>query len=305
MSTSTAPTLLDDQSSISAVSWGAILAGATAAAALSLILFVLGSGLGLSLVSPWSRDGAGPVAMGLSTILWVTFTQLAASGMGGYLAGRLRTRWTASNSDEVYFRDTAHGFLSWAIASLVTATLLVSVTSSIIGGGVKATALTAGSAAAMTAAVSPPSTPGVQGDALGYSIDTLFRRDSPTSDPKSSTGNSDQANSWDPAKTSPEVTRIFLNAVRTGTVPSEDTSYVGRLVAQRTGLTQSDAEQRVTSTFERMQTQLRTAEKEARETADKARKASVYAALWLFISLLAGAFLASLAATFGGRLRDL
>jgi hypothetical protein len=39
----------------------------------------------------------------------------------------------------------------------------------------------------------------------------------------------------------------------------------------------------------------------AKEAADKARKASVYAALWLFVSLLVGAFVAGVAATFGGR----
>ena len=76
---------------VSGVSWGAILAGAAAAAALSLILLILGTGLGLSSVSPWAGQGASAIAFGLTTIAWLTFTQLAASGMGGYLAGRLRT----------------------------------------------------------------------------------------------------------------------------------------------------------------------------------------------------------------------
>ena len=108
----------------SAASWGSITAGAAAAAALSLILLVLGVGLGLSSVSPWARDGISATSFGVSTILWLTLTQLLASAMGGYLAGRLRTRWTEVHSDEVYFRDTAHGFLAWAVASLVTAALL-------------------------------------------------------------------------------------------------------------------------------------------------------------------------------------
>ena len=113
--------------SASAVSWGAIFAGAAAAAALSLILLILGTGLGLSSVSPWAQNGISATAFGVSTILWVTMTQVVASGMGGYLAGRLRTKWTSTHADEVYFRDTAHGFLSWAIASLATAALLGSV----------------------------------------------------------------------------------------------------------------------------------------------------------------------------------
>ena len=93
----------------SAVSWAAIFAGAAGAAALSLILLILGTGLGLSSVSPWADRGASASTFGVSTIVWITFTQLAASGMGGYLAGRLRTRWASTHTDEVYFRDTAHG----------------------------------------------------------------------------------------------------------------------------------------------------------------------------------------------------
>jgi hypothetical protein len=93
-----------DPQGASAVSWGAILAGAAAAAALSLILLLLGTGLGLSSASPWANQGAGATTLGVSTILWLTFTQLVASGMGGYLAGRLRTRWISVHTDEVYFR---------------------------------------------------------------------------------------------------------------------------------------------------------------------------------------------------------
>ena len=101
-----------------AVSWGAIVAGAAAAAALSLILLILGVGLGLSSVSPWASDGVGATTFGVTTILWLTLTQSLALAMGGYLAGRLRTKWTGVHTDEVYFRDTAHGFLAWAGASM-------------------------------------------------------------------------------------------------------------------------------------------------------------------------------------------
>lgn len=135
------------QSNTSAVSWGAIVAGAAAAAALSLILLILGTGLGLSSVSPWAHSGISAKTFGVSTILWVTATQLIASGMGGYLAGRLRTKWVAVHTDEVYFRDTAHGFLAWAVASLVTAALLTSVIGSIISGGIQAGASVAGGVA--------------------------------------------------------------------------------------------------------------------------------------------------------------
>jgi len=90
-----------------------------------------------------------------------------------------------------------------------------------------------------------------------------------------------------------------------GQLPNEDVQYVGRVIAQRTDLSQQQAEQRVREVFMKMQTTLNDAETKAKEAADEARKASAYAALWLFISLLAGAFVASWMATFGGRQRDL
>src|SRR6185295_9644673 len=121
-------------SSASAVSWGAIFAGAAAAAALSLILLLLGTGLGLSSLSPWSNEGASGKTLGIGTVLWVTFMQLAASVLGGYLAGRLRTKWVDLQVDEVVFRDTSHGFLAWAVATLFTAALLTSTVTSIVSG---------------------------------------------------------------------------------------------------------------------------------------------------------------------------
>jgi hypothetical protein len=122
----------------SAVSWAAIFAGATGAAALALLLLILGAGLGFSTVSSWAMDSSSIIRIGFAAIVWLIFTQLAASGMGGYLAGRLRTRWVAVHTDEVYFRDTAHGFLTWAVASLLTVMVLTSVLGSILGtaGGI-------------------------------------------------------------------------------------------------------------------------------------------------------------------------
>ena len=299
----------------SAVSWGAILAGAAAAAALSLILLILGTGLGLSAMSPWAQAGATAATLGVSTIVWITLTQLLASGMGGYLAGRLRTKWVAVHTDEVFFRDTAHGFLAWAVASLATAALLTSVIGGIVGGGVQAgasvangaataatAALTAGAAGA--AAVGPEAMRSDSGSGpMNYFVDSLFRKDAAAgaTTPAAAGGAVDQGQSTPTS----EVARILLNSVRSGALPAEDLRYVGQVVAQRTGLSQADAEKRVNDTYTRVQTKLRDAETAARDAADKARKASAYAALWLFVSLLIGAFVASLAATFGGRQRDL
>lgn len=291
------------------VSWSAIFAGAAAAAALSLILLILGTGLGLSSVSPWANDGISATTFGVSTILWVTFTQIAAAGMGGYLAGRLRTKWVAVHTDEVYFRDTAHGFLAWAIASLATAALLTSVIGSIVGAGVQAGAAV-GAGVVNAAATTGAAKSDIGANPMGYFVDALFRKDRtaaaasmPVGTPAAGVAFAESASDPSPA-IAPEVARIYATSLRTGALPADDVRYVGQLVAQRTGLSQPDAEKRVTDSFNRVQSMVRESEIAAKNAADKARKASAYSALWLFISLLIGAFVASLAATIGGRRRD-
>ena len=289
----------------SAVSWGAIIAGATAAAALSLILLMLGIGLGLSSVSPWVGQGASATSFGVSTIVWVTFTQIAAAGMGGYLAGRLRTRWANTHIDEVYFRDTAHGFLAWALATVVTAAMLTSAIGSIVSGGAQAAATVTGGAAKAAASVAPAVADAAKQEgsdsAQGYFVDFLFRKD-PSG---AGTVVAPAATTPDDGKSVFEVGRIIANAVSTGTLAVDDTKYVGQMVSQRTGMPQAEAEKKVSDTFARIQAKAKETETAAREAADKARKASAYSALWLFVSLLIGAFCASLAGTYGGRRRDL
>lgn len=289
----------------SAVSWGAIFAGAAGAAALSLILLILGTGLGLSAISPWASDGIEAKTLGISGILWITLTSIVASGLGGYIAGRLRTKWASTLGDEVYFRDTAHGFLAWAIATLLTASLLTSTVSTVIGGSVKAGAAIAGGAAGsagVAAAVAGANADkeggslGQENESTGYFIDSLFRK-SPTAAPAPET-NANRV----PAK---EVARIFANALRTNALPPADAQYLGQVVAAHTGLSQQEAEARVKDTYNLWQQKLHEAEAAAKQAADDARKSTAYISLWLFVSLLAGAFTASWLATFGGRQRDL
>jgi hypothetical protein len=299
---------------ISAVSWGAIFAGAAAAAALSLILLVLGTGLGLSVVSPWAQKGVSATTWGVTTILWITLTSLIASGIGGYIAGRLRSRWIATHSDEVYFRDTAHGFLAWAIATLITAALLTSVVSTIVSGAVQTGASVAGSAiagtaaAAATTAASTSEDPKADSDeSLSYFLDFLFRKSSnpaaPT--PAPDTTNPEISNPETSAAATAETARIFLIALAEAKLPAAYLTSSGELLSQRVGISQQDAENRITATFTTVQTKLREAEIATRAAADKARKTTAYGSLWLFISLLIGAFVASVTAIYGGRQRDL
>ncbi|MBH1444651.1 hypothetical protein J0L38_03880 [Stenotrophomonas maltophilia] len=324
----------------SAVSWGAIFAGAAAAAALSLILLILGVGLGLSSVSPWSFEGVSKETFGWSSIAWLTFTALAASGLGGYLAGRLRTKWTQIHGDETYFRDTAHGFVSWAVATLLTAGLLTSAIGGVLGAGAKVAGATAGAAAstagvaaagaASTAAAAP------EGD-LNYWVDSLFRSttsagpsapaalppgapmdpNAPPPPPAASVGPRD-ARMGPPPRPMPgngpmgdrrevraEVNRIIVNSLQGDGLDPADTQYLSQLIARETGMSQAEAQARVIDVQTRMRAALEKAKSTAKQAADDARKAAAYAALWLFITLLIGAFFASLSATWGGRRRDL
>ncbi|HDS1553889.1 membrane protein [Stenotrophomonas maltophilia] len=308
----------------SAVSWGAIFAGATAAAALSLILLILGVGLGLSSVSPWSFEGVSKETFGWSSIIWLTFTALAASGLGGYLAGRLRTKWTQIHGDETYFRDTAHGFVSWAVATLLTAGLLTSAIGGVLGAGAKVAGAAAGAAAstASVAAAGAGSTAAAapEGD-LNYWVDSLFRSTTsagPTGPAAPPPGAPMDPNAAPPPRPMPgngpmgdrrevraEVNRIIVNSLQGDGLDPADTQYLAQLIARETGMSPAEAQARVTDVQTRMRAALEKARNTAKQAADDARKATAYAALWLFITLLIGAFFASLSATWGGRRRDL
>ena len=298
------PSNAESVGSASAVSWGAIFAGATVAAAASLVLVSLGTGLGMAAISPWASRGVRASTFGLSSIVWVVVTQLWASALGGYLAGRLRTRWAAVHSDEVYFRDTAHGLLSWALATLVTAALLLTAAASVVGAATQASATLASTAAVAGTTAANAGRGATDGTGpMAYLVDSLFRKDPAMSTPATVTdiGSADAARLPLPL---PEVTRIFVNASGAASLPAQDARYLGQLVSQRTGLQQTDAERRVNDSYAALQASIRNGKAAAAEAADRARKAGVQASLWLFIALLSGAFAASYTATLGGRVRD-
>ena len=264
---------IDNEARTSGVSWAAVIAGAFAAAALSLILLALGAGLGFSSVSIWSNVGTSAATIGMATVLWLIVMQIISSSMGGYLAGRLRTKWANIHTDEVYFRDTAHGFLAWAVALVITAAFLASAATSMAGSAASSSAPGTG----LTTSVKPQ----VQEmDPDEYFVDMLFRSDSAKPD----------AND---ALVRAEGGRILANALRQKEIPTADKNYLSQLVATRTGLTNADAERRVSDVFT-----------SAQQGAETTRKAVAHSLLWAFLALLIGAFCASLSATIGGRQRD-
>lgn len=253
------------ESSASGVSWAAVIGGAFVTAALTLIMLALGAGAGLSSLSPWSAAGASASAVKTGALIWITITEITSAGLGGYLAGRLRTKWTGVHTDEVHFRDTAHGFLVWAVALVVSGALLTTAAGAMVGAASRSTS----EARSEDARATPND----------YFVDTLFRSSQPL-----------PANA---AVVREEVSVIFVHSLAQRELSDSDKNFLADQVAAATGVNRGDAEQRVTDTFQ-----------QAQQAADAARKAAAHGLYWLFVASLIGAFCASYAALMGGRQRD-
>ena len=277
--TTPSATVVDIQNS--GVSWPAIAAGAIGAAALSLVLASLGAGLGLSVISPWPDSGLSTTTFKVGAGIYLCCTAVMASAVGGYLAARLRTKWVGIHTNEVFFRDTAHGFLAWAFATVLLASVLGAATSHIASG------VLAGTAAGQAAQTNNP------GQVF---VDRLFRTDGGATPAAGSQSSAGEQTATSPSlnATRAEVLRLWMASFRdSGDLSADDRAYVARLVAARTGLSQPEAERRVTDVVA-----------DAKASADRIRRSTAQFSFWLTASLLLGAFAASLAAVEGGQLRD-
>ncbi|MDK4733895.1 hypothetical protein [Rhizobium sp. CNPSo 3490] len=280
------------ESSKSAMTWGPIFGGAAAAIGVTLILLLLGSGLGLTMVSPWSGQSSSLGTLGITAAIWLVLVQWLSSALGGYVTGRLRTKWAAVHTDEVFFRDTAHGFLSWALATIFVAGFLASSLTSLAGAGAQAVGSAAqavGSTAAAAGTAAATSSTSPLDLSTAYFTDALLRPDQARA----------AATSNDAAATS-EVSRILLKGAAEGQVPDEDKAYLATIVSARTGLSEADARARVDAVLKRIDD----AKAATQKAADEARKAASTTALLGSLSLLVGAFIAAAAAALGGSQRD-
>ena len=332
------------ESRFSGVSWGAIVAGGVAAAAMAMILMTLGAGLGLIAISPWRGEGVSAGTIGIGVIVWSIIVEIAAFGIGGYLAGRLRTKWANLHGDEVFFRDTAHGLVTWALGTLVFVGLSASIAGYIARGTAEAglaagAAAAGGGAAMMSAGPGSNATDGVmaggptagpaggpaglrpRGNPMDYYIDLLFRPaagntagsngtatpPATTTQPAMGQAMNGQPGNADLGPERAEIARIVAASFKDGqiTLSAPDRTYIAQLVAQRTGLSQADAEKRVDDTVAQAKATIDDLTAKAKQAADNARKAGAGLALWSFVAMLIGAFTASYAATLGGRHRDL
>lgn len=272
-----------------ATSWGAIVAGAVAATALSLVLMLLGSGLGLTVVSPWSFAGASATTFAVSTAIWLIVTQWVSAGLGGYVAGRLRSRWTSVTADEVFFRDTAHGFVAWALSILIVASVLGSA-AAVTGTALRAAAVGGTTATAYRVEADRPMGPDRTAmDEMAYLVDRLLRVPAPPGIGAPTTA----------AEARAETQRILATGLD-GQIADGDRTYLVTLVANRAGISADEAQLRVAATIAHMEA----AKLEAQKTAESARKVAATTAIVGALALLIGAFIAGVAAAIGGRLRD-
>jgi hypothetical protein len=275
---------------MSSVAWSAIFAGAVVTVAASLALLLLGSGLGLTVLSPWSIGTLSVSTFAVSTAIWLIVVQWISSALGGYLTGRLRTRWAGVHSDEVFFRDTAHGLLTWSLATVIAAAALGSAVSSIVSGGEKTVA-----AMTSTASGSGVGNSGAPALPVAYFVDLMFR---PSPGAPSASGSATAIG--DRSATLAEASRILLTDLATGPTPQADRDYLAQLVASHTMRPLPDAQQRVNDVLK----QIDQAESKTKEAADVARKAGVTTSLLMVLALVIGAFIASVSSALGGRLRD-
>jgi len=260
----------------SAVSWAAILAGAVVAAATSLILVLVAAGMGLASVSPWSGSGASGTPILVMTAIALLIIQWLSAGVGGYVTGRLRTKWVGTHTHEVFFRDTAHGFIAWAVATLLVTSTLASGASALLGAGAHASGVAVGTLAANAASA------GAINNIRPYDLDVLFRTSAGMEAKSGATG------------ARKETGHILARGLVTGDVPAADRTYLAQLIAAQTGASDADAHRRVDDGI----TQMKVA-------ADAARRSSEMTTILTALAMVVGAFIACVSAALGGRVRDM
>ncbi len=296
------------------VEWGAIIAGAVMATAISGLLFSFGSAIGLSLTSAEPGQGMSGTFFLLAITLWVVWVQVSSFFAGGYLAGRMRRRVGDGVPSEVETRDGAHGLMVWALGVVIGGVLLAGAAAGTLRVGAE-TAATIGSGAAAGAGLAAGGAASQMrgaADPTAYVVDSLFRPGAPAAAGGTDTAlASDAASDNDRGNAMPrnwqarqEVMRILVTGAAQGAVPAEDKAYIARLVAERTGMPQADAEKRVNDVLARAEATAEAAEQKVRDAAQKARKGGMLLAFIAVAAMLVSGAAAWWAAKLGGKHRD-
>jgi hypothetical protein len=259
--------------------WGPIVAGALLAAAISFVLLTFGAAIGLSATSPWPNSGMSAKVIAGVAVFWTLAQQIGAFMAGGYIAGRMRTRWNDAPQDEVDFRDGLHGALVWAVGIVIGAALIMSTASAVARTG----AQVAGQAAVTVA--------GSNVNPMDTALDTLLRPAAPPAPPAGQAARPGQQVATEAPRAT--IGRILAASVAEGNLSTENRTYLVQLVSQQTGLPQQEVETRVNN-----------AVTATREAADKARRAAVATGLVTAVSLIISFAAAWWAALKGGQHRD-
>jgi hypothetical protein len=278
---------LVDRTKTSYIEWSAIIAGAVLAAATSFVLLTFGTAIGLSVTSPWPGSGLSTQAVTALAAFWTLVQQIGAFMAGGYVAGRMRSRWN-EDREEADFRDGLHGGMVWAVGVAIGALLAASA----VGATARTGAEVAGQAGAFSS------------DPMGSAIDALLRpaqlaqiAPAAKAEPSPPAGTPLPPR---PASSQPspeiqraEIARLLTTAATTRDMPPQDRTYLAQLVAQRTGLSPQEADRRIADAI--------TA---AREATDKARRTAILAGLVTALALVISFAAAWWAAIQGGNQRD-
>lgn len=263
----------------SAVDWGAILAGTAVATAISFVMAAFGSGVGLSLASPY--EGASPMTHAIALALWVLWVTVASYAAGGYVCARLRGRNVDVTRDEAEMRDGAHGLVVWATAMIIVA----------LAAG---TSLYSLGKAGADAAAQQAQKSGLATNPVDYRVDRLMRGDGDVRAPPTATGATASGD------TRQIVSRIVARGQATGEISDEDRAYLVNVLASRTASSPREAQARVDA----LEQQLRSDNSRAKELADTARKMGVVMSFIAAAAMLLAAASAWGGAVLGGRHRD-
>ncbi len=257
-------TITEEQGSY--MQWGPAVAGALVAAALAFLLhaFAVAIGLAVSSSAPTWRDSS--FMLQLLSGLYMIFAAIVAFGVGGYLAGRMRSP-VGGTEDEIEFRDGSLGVLSWAIAILITVLMTWASAQSLA----RVVAPSGGSGAAQSVAGE---------NLIAYDLDQLFRAER-------------RPQNIDLGYARSEAARILLTTAGHAGITPDDRAYLIRLTAASTGLQPPEAERRTDIAIV-----------QARDGIRKARRAAVILAFMAGTAALLGAAVAWFAAYEGGRHRD-
>jgi hypothetical protein len=275
----------------SGISWSAIIAGALTAIAISIIVIALGSGIGMSVISPYSYSPPSATTMTVIGALWLVFAQAIGFATGGYVTARLRRSPTPIHSGEVKFRDGASGLIVWAVGVVLTLLVVAAAVS-------RVDSKTDGSANNTTALVAAT---GSELKPLDYFSDALLRPGrqavAGAAAPVASANGSVPGTSNDTGDQRSQINRILLTALGPAGISADDRAYLAQIVSAQTGLGQEDAQHRVDEVVSHVRA-------DAMQAAESARKAAAYLSFWTFMSLLFGAVCATLGGILGGDLRD-